>query len=598
MKSLWTRIITLAAFAGVLSLGLAACGSSGSSSSGSGKASIKVTGGVLTPATEPQSGGKRGGTLNVLDHEDFENLDPGQTYFSVDYEAMYATQRPLYSYKPNNFTEPTPDMAVSAPEISADAKTVTVHLRHGVHFSPPVNREVTSKDVEYALDRATNPNVPNPYFGGYFGSLAGFEKAHGTPFPGITTPDKYTVVFHLTQPLGQIVADALVLPVSAAVPEEYAKKYDAMKPSQYANYQVATGPYMFKANGEGKVLGVGYQPGKSATLVRNPNWKASTDFRPAYLNQINISIGGDTSVIGRQVLEGSDSMQNDTPAQSIVKLAYEKYRGQLQVSPGAGDHYIAVNNHKGPFSNVNVRKAFWAALDRTAMDKARGGEVVTNVMTHFIFPEIPGFEEAGGLAGPKFDFNEHPTGDMAVAEKYMKLAGYPSGKYTGNATLQIVGSTGNPAPEDAEIANQTLKNLGFKTKLNLVDQSVMYSKYCGVPAEEIDVCPNVGWVADFGDPQAVLQVPFSGKTISPSGNPNWGQVNDPKINKAIEAAEPIVGKDARAKAWAKIDEELVENASAIPYDWDKQPAIESKDVDGVGDLWNIGSWDYNYTSLK
>ena len=55
----------------------------------------------------------------------------------------------------------------------------------------------------------------------------------------------------------------------------------------------------------GKVLGTGYQPGKSATLVRNPNWNASTDYRPAYLNQINISIGGDPNVIGRQVLTGS-----------------------------------------------------------------------------------------------------------------------------------------------------------------------------------------------------------------------------------------------------------------------------------------------------
>jgi peptide/nickel transport system substrate-binding protein len=596
MKSLRTRTITLAALGGVLAVGLTACGSSGSSSSTGG--GIKVANGIQTPATEAQTAGKRGGTLNVLNHEDFENIDPGQSYFAVDYEAVYATQRPLYSYKPNTFVEPSPDMAVSAPEISADAKTVTVHIRHGVHFSPPVNREVTSADVEYAMDRALNANVPNPYFTGYFGSLAGVKSAKGGPFPGITTPDKYTIVFHLTEPKAQIVADALVLPVSAAVPEEYAKKYDAMKPSQYGNYQVATGPYMFKANSEGKVLGVGYQPGKSATLVRNPNWNASTDFRPAYVNQINISIGGDTSVIGRQVLEGSDTVQNDTPAQSIVQLAYEKYRTQLEISPGAGDHYIAVDNKKGPFSNVNVRKAFWAALDRTAMNKARGGELVTNVMTHFIYPEIPGFEEAGGLTGPKVDYNEHPTGDIAVAQKYMKLAGYPSGKYTGGATLQVVGSTGDPASEDAEIADQALKNLGFTTKLNLVDQSVMYAKYCGVPAEAIDVCPNVGWVADFGDPQAVLSVPFSGTSIAPSGNPNWGQVDIPKINKAMEAAELVVGKDARAKAWAKIDEELVGEAVAIPYDWDKQPNIESKDVAGVGDLWNLGAWDYNFTSLK
>ena len=159
-------------------------------------------------------------------------------------------------------------------------------------------------------------------------------------------------------------------------------------------------------------------------------------------------------------------VQNETPAQPIVQLAYEKFRSQLEISPGAGDHYIAVNNKQGPFANVNVRKAFWAALDRTAMNKARGGELVTNVMTHFIYPEIPGFEQAGGLKGPQVDYNDYPDGNTAVAAKYMKLAGYPSGKYTGSKTLEIVGGNESPANEDAEIVNQTLKNLGFQTKLD------------------------------------------------------------------------------------------------------------------------------------
>ncbi len=392
--------------------------------------------------------------------------------------------------------------------------------------------------------------------------------------------------------------NALVLPLSAPVPAEYAKRFDAKKPSDYGNYQVATGPYMLKADATGKVLGTGYVPGKSATLVRNPNWNASTDSRPAYLDRIDINIGGDATVIGRQVLEGSSMVQNDTPAQPIVKLAYQQFRGQLSISPGAGEAYVAVDNKHGPFSNINVRKAFWAALDRLAMNKARGGELVANTMTHYIYPNIPGFEEAGGLAGPRVDYNNYPEGNRQVAAKYMKLAGYPSGSYTGSKTVQVVGATGSPDAEDAEIVDQTLKNIGFKTKFNLVDKSVMYEKFCGVPAEQIDVCPNVGWVADFGDPQAVLDVTFNGNHIEPSGNANYGQVDVPQINKAMEAAELIVGAKARAVAWAKIDEELVGQAAAIPYDWEKQPNIESKNVAGVGDLWNGGSWDYAYTSLK
>lgn len=232
------------------------------------------------------------------------------------------------------------------------------------------------------------------------------------------------------------------------------------------------------------------------------------------------------------------------------------------------------------------------------MDKARGGSLVTDVMTHFLYPTIPGFEQAGGLKGPQIDFNEHPEGSPAVAEKYIKLAGYPSGKYTGGKTLEVVGSRGSPQEQTAEIVNQTLKNLGFQTKFTLVESATMYSKYCGVPKEEVDVCPSVAWAADFADPQTVLNITFNGKFINPTSNNNWGQTNVPQINAAMSKAETIQGESARASAWAKIDEELVENAAAIPFDWDKQPNIEGSEVAGVGDLWDVGEWDYSWTSLK
>jgi peptide/nickel transport system substrate-binding protein len=591
-----SRAAAAAALIAVLGVALTACGSSTKRVALSGS---KAPAGIQTPATEPQACVKRGGTLNVLTHEDFEHIDPGQAYFSGDYQVVYATQRPLYDYKPNTFKEVTPDMAESAPEISSDAKTITIHIRRGVHFSPPVDREVTSEDAAYALERGANPRVANPYFEAYFKSVEGADKANGGPIAGIQTPDRYTLAIHLTEPKAAIVTSALVLPLSAPVPAEYAKKYDGRTPSEYGSYQVATGPYMFKANSEHKVLGTGYQPGESATLVRNPNWNSSTDYRPACLDEIRMSIGGDPNVIGRQVLEGSHKVQNDAPAQSVIELAYTHFHKQLSVSPGAGQGYVTVNNAHGPFRNVNLRKAFWAALDRAAMVKVRGGELAGNVMTHFIYPEIPGFEVAGGLAGPKFDFNEHPEGDMAVAEKYMKLAGYPSGRYTGSETLQIIGDNGASETLQSQIVNQTLKNLGFKTRLLLFNGATMSSKYCGVVKEEIDVCPSIGWLADFGDPYAVLYLPFSGKAINYKGpNSNQGQVNSAKINKAMEAAETIVDQQARATAWAKIDKELVEEAVAVPYIWNKGVELESNDVAGVGDVWNGGSWDYSWTSLK
>ena len=110
---------------------------------------------------------------------DFEHIDPGQAYSILDYEVVDATQRPLYSYKPNTFSNPSPDMASGPAQISADGKTITIQIRKGVHFSPPVNREVTSADVAYAIERGANPNVANPYFRSLLRLAGGLQRSEG-----------------------------------------------------------------------------------------------------------------------------------------------------------------------------------------------------------------------------------------------------------------------------------------------------------------------------------------------------------------------------------------------------------------------------------
>ncbi len=156
-----------------------------------------------------------------------------------------------------------------------------------------------------------------------------------------------------------------------------------------------------------------------------------------------------------------------------------------------------------------------------------------------------------------------------------------------------------------------MQSLGFKTNFTLVDQSVMYEKYCGNPKAEIDVCPNVGWIRDWSDPQTLLDPTFAGYNNVTTNNSNWGQVSwqdgplgphngqaTTPLDQAMRAAEKTVGDAARAAAWAKVDNMLVAQAVAVPWVFDKQPNIESKDVSGINQLWNEGAWDYDYTSLK
>ena len=609
---------SLAAYAvtGLLAIGVAACGgSSSNSSSGGGSSSSSGTPAIpLKPGENPVGqqlyGKKKGGTLTVYSSGDFIHFDPGEAYYALDYDVNYATERPLFSYLPNTSTTLSPDLASQVPTvanggITDGGKTITVHIRPGVFFSPPVNREVTSADVAYGIERGANPNVANPYFGGYMGAAApaplvgATANYKGGPIPGIQTPNKFTIVFHLMKPGATMFVQSLSLPLSAPVPESFAGPLDKNSPTTYGTkYLVSSGPYMIQSNKQGLITGIGYQTGKSLTLVRNPNWKASTDIRPAYLDRINVSIGTDATVIGQTVLKGSDSVQLDTPTQSIVKLAYQQYPSQITFTPGAGEHYVTLNEQHGPFSNVNLRRAVYANLDRAGIIKVRGGPLVAEPATHFLYPGGNGFTQSGGYAGPQVPWNKNVNGSLSVAEQYMKAAGYKTGKYTGSATVQIVGTSSGNDPAVTQLTASDLSQLGFHTHVSLVDQSVMYSKYCGVPKQQIDVCPTGGWIRDFPDPLSTLWVPFYGPNIVSTGNVNSGMVNIPSLNAAMKAASLIVDPTARAQAWANVDKMLVNLAVAIPEDFDNQPNIEAKNVAGVNDLWDEGEWDFSFTSLK
>ena len=55
--------------------------------------------------------------------------------------------------KVDDATNSEPDLAESMPEVSSDGCTVTLKIKQGIKFSPPVNREVEAKDVKYAIER-------------------------------------------------------------------------------------------------------------------------------------------------------------------------------------------------------------------------------------------------------------------------------------------------------------------------------------------------------------------------------------------------------------------------------------------------------------
>ena len=103
----------------------------------------------------------------------------------------------------------------------------------------------------------------------------------------------------------------------------------------------------------------------------------------------------------------------------------------------------------------------------------------------------------------------------------MKHAGYPSGKYTGNDEILMVGANADPGKAQAEVARAQLREARLQGQAppgpagRRVQRSTARSR-----AKKVAVCAGAGWFKDFADPQSMLEPTFKGTAIVPDGNIN------------------------------------------------------------------------------
>jgi peptide/nickel transport system substrate-binding protein len=547
-------------------------------------------------------GATTGGTLEILETAGgVDSLDPGYWYYQTDYENLGPTQRWLYGWKPDD-KKPRPDLAEGLPDVTNGGKTLTIKIKSGIKYSAPLDdREVTSADVKYGIERCFLPAVANGYASTYYGEIEGvkaYQDGKAKEVSGIETPDDQTLVIKLNKPQGVLAtAQALGLPCTAPVPKDYAQKYDKGKTSTYGDHQVFTGPYMIENDGKGNVTG--YKPGQRLVIVRNPSWDKSTDFRPAYFDKVVFSGGNDENVASRKTLQTPHMLSGDyaAPPVAVLKSALQSNKDQVSVFPSGGNRYIALNTSEKPLDNVNVRRAISAAVDRTALVQTRGGPTVAQTATHFIPPGIPGFEEAGGAEGPGFDFTSNPKANIPLAQEYLKKAGYESGRYEGPPLLTVADNQ-SPAKETAEAFQNQVEKIGLKLQLREVNHATLIGKYCGTPKANVAICPTLGWGKDFFDGQSFIDPLFNGKNLVPTNNVNVAEVNDPELNAKIEKAKTLTDEEGRAKAWGDLDREVTNQSYFVTWAWDKYVGLTGTQVNGVHSDFNSGAWDLAFSSLK
>lgn len=559
-----------------------------------------VSGGSAAVSALGQSPGepRRGGTIVGASVGDLDSLDPGITYVTSGSELSTALHSSLYLASSDG-SEIRPDLAAGPADVSADARTVTVTLRPGVRFSPPVNREVRSDDVKYAIERGFTPAVPNGYANTYFASLEGasaFARGRATEIAGIQTPDARTMVFRLSEPVGGFFANALVMALTAPVPREYAAPFDKVRrgaQSRYGPNQVSTGPYMIERDAAGKA--VGYRRNRYLRLVRNPNWDGPADVRPAHADRIEINMRfATTAAASKRILAGANTFGFGViPPLATLRRLVRANSPQLTITASPGVTFIALNSTIGPLRKANVRRAVAAALDRRELQRLAGGAAVGEIATHFLAPTMPGHQQAGGPQ-PVVPFLAKPEGDLALARRYMRRAGYRSGRYTGRTRLTAVTVRDPELRRSNRVVARAFRALGLRVRFRSYTFDVAYRK-CSTPRERVAVCGG-GWFADFPDGQAVLQPLFHGKAIIPTNSPNSAVFDDRRVNAAIEAARQAVGVEARAQAWALVDRMVTNLVPYVPLTWPKATLLKGTGIAGRPNSL-YGEWDLESLGL-
>ena len=373
------RLAASIAIAGAVTA-LAACGSDSSSDSAT-TASSSQAGSKGATAIKP---GKAGGKLTVLASADVDYLDPGQTYYTFGYMVHYAVNRTLYSFKPDNPEKPVEDLAAGSPEISSDNKTVTVHIKPGVKYAPPVDRAVKAANIKYAFVRVFSSRRSAV---GIRADLFPLDRGHAGEGHTAATSSRSRASrrrrhddrLPARRPSAPLVAQALVMPITtpaaAGVPGEV-RPEDARRPT--TSTPPSPGPYMVKQRPQRQ--GRPAAPRQVDRHRAQPQLGKSTQYRPAYLDEIAIEKRETTPALGRAPRRGRavglDGLDTSQPPSAGHQ---EGEAGTTRSSPGlrrpAACSTSRSTPHVKPFDNINIRKAIIAYLRSRGAAPDHGGAV-------------------------------------------------------------------------------------------------------------------------------------------------------------------------------------------------------------------------------
>ncbi len=309
--------------------------------------------------------------------------------------------------------------------------------------------------------------------------------------------------------------------------------------------------------GDGFVASGGYRltstDDADMVLVANPHYWAG---EPA-LGSITVltDLAGESPV---ERFERGDLDYAPIGAADAAWIAYDPVLGpQLRRVPAMSTDYYGFDTTAKPFDDVQVRRAFGAAVDwrRVARLAADDPAAAANSM---VPTGIPGRSERDVL----------PVHDPAAARTLLAQAGYPDGAGFPRVTLVTGGS-----PYDEAVVTELERELGVDIDAETMD----FESYFDRLDRDPPAMWYLSWVADYPGRNDFLGVLLGGGAINNFGD--WSSAEfDAAIVDAVSATDPA----AASRAYDRAEDVVQRDVPVIPMSYGTGWALSRDGFLGAG----------------
>ncbi len=486
---------------------------------------------VVLPTSETP---KAGGTLTVAYLAQPESLDPARAEDTTERSIVHAVYQGLLQYDGKQGEDGTvliPCLAGHMPSeanggISADGRTYTFTLRRGVKFQPPLNRQVTSADVKYTLERLLRaaPQKTRDRYMGIAGAVQ-FRMGKAGEIEGVDVIDDATVRIRLRRADPSFL-NLLADQSSHIVAREWVERWG----EEFERHPLGTGPFVF----------LKWDPGVRIKLARNPlYWETG---KP-HVDAVDCELGLTPAAGAAGIRTGAvDALAYGLSADALADFTADSVlRGQVHSRPQLAASYLFMNTKRKPFDDVRVRRALAWAISRERLATLQNERL--EALWQYYPAGLPGHESSTAFRAYS----------PAKARRLLAQAGYQSGL---DVTLTV--ERGAQTTELVGALRNDLAAVGVNTRLEVLSTE-RYQRQIDTGRR-----PTLGvitWQASMPDPDEWVQELCSRRAAEPEGT-NLSRWWSPALEEQRAKANQLPDHQARILAYQAMQRTI---AAEVPY---------------------------------